>query len=355
MLPQERTGTPALRSNPHGQPSSASFLVALAARGLFRPLTQAVPANQAGLSIIDAVLRGALIASGPRRGVHVTPVDQPFDGNRVRGDWVLGPGVDKDDPPILYIHGGAFAMCSPKTHRGLMGEVSAASRRPVFAVRYRLAPRHPYPAAADDALTAYRWLTCDRPGAPGGGAVAVAGDSAGGQLAVATALGARAHGLPAPDAMLLMSPVLDLTCRLALARDLRCSDPFASAVSAARSLALYAGCADPTDPRISVLDTDLSDMPPTLIQVGGREMLLDDSRRFADRMQLFESSADLQVWRGQIHVFQAMFRVLPEARAALRSAGEFLSGSAERSSTQSALARPIRGDGSSNRRQEPRS
>lgn len=329
MLPREG-GYTALKSDPHGKPSFASILVALAARSLFRPLTQVLPPNQAGLSIMDAVLRAALVGSGPRRGVQVARVDQPFDGNWVRGDWILGPGVDKDCPPILYIHGGAFAMCSPRTHRGLLGELSAASGRPVFAVQYRLAPRHPYPVAADDALNAYRWLTCDRPGGPRGGSVAVAGDSAGGQLAVATALGAHTHGLPAPDAMLLMSPVLDLTCQLALARDLRRRDPFASALSAARSLGLYVGCADPTDPRISVLDADLRDMPPTLIQVGGREMLLDDARRFADRMQLFESSVKLQVWRGQIHVFQAMFRVLPEARAALRSAGVFLSGSGTR-------------------------
>lgn len=301
----------------------------MSARVLFRPLTQVLPPNQAGLSIMDAVLRTALIASGPRRAVRVTPVDERFDGDRVRGDWVIGPDVDRDSAPILYIHGGAFAMCSPKTHRGLLGELSAASRRPVFAVRYRLAPRHPYPAAADDTLTAYRWLTCSGRDAPGSGSAAVAGDSAGGQLAVATALGARANGLPPPDAMLLMSPVLDLTCQLALARDLRRRDPFASAVSAARGLGLYVGGADPTDPRVSVLDADLCDMPPTLVQVGGREMLLDDARRFADRMQQFESSVELQVWRGQIHVFQALFRVLPEARAALCSAGEFLSRSSK--------------------------
>lgn len=317
-----------MTSDPQHQPSMASFLVATAARGLFRPLTQALPANQLGLSIMDRVLRAALVASGPRGGVRVTKIDCPFDGERVRGDWIIGPDVDKDDPPILYIHGGAFSMCSPKTHRGLLGELSVASGRPVFAVQYRLAPEHPYPAAADDSLTAYRWLTCGDRAASVGGSVAVAGDSAGGQLAVATALGARTHGLPMPDAMLLMSPVLDLTCQLALARDLRRRDPFASAVSAARSLGLYVGCADPTDPRVSVLDADLHGMPPTLIQVGGREMLLDDARRFADRMRLSESSVELQVWRGQIHVFQAMFRLLPEAPAAISSGGKFLSRSA---------------------------
>ncbi|MGK2869921.1 MAG: alpha/beta hydrolase [Mycobacterium sp.] len=304
-------------------PSTASHLVAATARRVLRPLTQVIPANEHGLAVMDRVLRGTLVVSRPRREISVEKVDTPFAGERVRGDWVKAANVAPDAPPILYIHGGAFSMCSPETHRGLISELSAAARRPVFAVRYRLAPRYPFPAAADDALTAYRWLT-EEGMAKSSGTVALAGDSAGGQLAAATAIGAREHRLPAPDAMLLMSPVLDLTCRLAMDRDLRRRDPFASAISASRTLGLYVAGADPADPRVSVLDADLTDMPPTLIQVGGREMLLDDSRGFADRLQAAGVSSQLQVFRGQIHVFQAMFRLLPEAREALRLSGEFL-------------------------------
>ncbi|SLE09493.1 Putative esterase/acetyl hydrolase [Mycobacteroides abscessus subsp. massiliense] len=139
-------------------PSLTSYLIATSARGVLRPLTQALPSNQYGLAVMDRVLRAALIASRPRPGLRVRLVDTVFAGDRVRGDWVVAPNVNPDGPPILYIHGGAFSMCSPKTHRGLLGELSAASLRPVFAVRYRLAPRYPYPAAADDALRAYRWL-----------------------------------------------------------------------------------------------------------------------------------------------------------------------------------------------------
>lgn len=315
-------------------PSMASHLVAATARRFLRPLTQVIPANEHGLAVMDRVLRGTLVVSRPRREISVEKVDTPFAGERVRGDWVKAANVAPDAPPILYIHGGAFSMCSPETHRGLISELSAAARRPVFAVRYRLAPRYPFPAAADDALTAYRWLTEERTaatssgtvssGTVSSGTVALAGDSAGGQLAAATAIGAREHRLPTPDAMLLMSPVLDLTCRLAMDRDLRRRDPFASAISASRTLGLYVAGADPADPRVSVLDADLTDMPPTLIQVGGREMLLDDSRVFADRLQAAGVSSQLQVFRGQIHVFQAMFRLLPEAREALRLSGEFL-------------------------------
>ncbi|MEU0499399.1 alpha/beta hydrolase [Mycobacterium sp. NPDC006124] len=310
-------------------PSMASHLVAATARRVLRPLTQVIPANQHGLAVMDRVLRGTLVVSRPRPGISVEKVDTLFAGEHVRGDWIKAANVVPDAPPILYIHGGAFSMCSPETHRGLISELSAAARRPVFAVRYRLAPRHPFPAAAEDALTAYRWLTEKGTAATSSstaspGTVALAGDSAGGQLAAATAIGAREHRLPAPDAMLLMSPVLDLTCHLAIDRDRRRRDPFASAISASRTLGLYVRGADPADPRVSVLDADLTDMPPTLIQVGGREMLLDDSRVFADRLQAAGVSSQLQVFRGQIHVFQAMFRLLPEAREALRLSGEFL-------------------------------
>lgn len=144
---------------------------------------------------------------------------------------------------------------------------------------------------------------------------------------MATALGARAVGLPLPDAMLLMSPVLDLRCELARAREIRRRDPFASAQSAARALDLYVGGADRGDPRLSVLDADLTSMPPILIQVGGREMLIDDSRRLAERLQSAGSHVEIQVYRGQIHVFQAMFRILPEARDAIHRAGRFLEAS----------------------------
>jgi acetyl esterase/lipase len=159
--------------------------------------------------------------------------------------------------------------------------------------------------------------------------VAIAGDSAGGQLAVATSLGALAHRSPPPDGMLLMSPVVDLTCQLAMARETRRRDPFASARSATRALSLYVGDAHPTDPRVNVLAADLTGLPPTLIQVGGREMLLDDSRQLAERMRAAGASVRLQVFRGQIHVFQALFRLLPEARHALHLSGAFLTDRAE--------------------------
>lgn len=300
-------------------PSAASRGVFALSRTLMRPVAAVLPSNRAGIAGLDAILRGFLaVASRPRRGLHIDPVDIGVGGGRVVGEWVRAEGVDPHGPALLYLHGGAFVTCSPRTHRGLTGELSAASGRPVFAVRYRKAPRYPFPAAADDALRAYAWLTAT------GRPVAIGGDSAGGQLAVATTLGARRHRLPRPAAVLLNSPALDLTGALARARDARRRDAFAPARRIAPAFELYLGDADRSDQRVSVLQADLVGFPPTLIHVGGTEMLLDDSRVLARRLGAAGAEVQLRVTPGQIHVFPALFRLLPEARAALHDSGRFL-------------------------------
>lgn len=297
-------------------PSKALFALS---RAVMRPVAGMLPDNAAGVAGLDAILRVFLAAaSPPRRGLTITPVDTAFGADRVRGEWVCAPGVDPNGPAVLYIHGGAFVACSPRTHRGLIGELSASSERPVFAVEYRKAPRHRFPCAADDALAAYAWLSST------GRAVAVAGDSAGGQLAVATTLSARRHGLPDPAAVLLFSPALDLTGALALALDGRRRDAFAPARRVAPVFALYVGDADPCEELLSVLDADLAGFPPTMIHVGSTEMLLDDSRRLAQCLRTAGAAVSLHVTRGQIHVFPAMFRFVPEARTAIRQSGAFL-------------------------------
>ena len=284
-----------------------------------RPLAGVLPGNPVGVAGLDATLRVFLAAaSAPRRGLRIEPVDMTGADGRIRGEWVCAPGVEPDGPAVLYIHGGAFVACSPRTHRGLIGELSAAAGRPVFAVEYRKAPVHPFPHAVEDAVRAYRWLTAS------GRVVAVAGDSAGGQLAVATTLAACRRDLPAPTAVLLFSPALDLTGELAVSRDLRRRDAFAPARRVGATFAFYIGDTDPRHELLDVLNADVSGFPPTMIHVGGTEMLLDDARLFAEKLRSVGAAVSLHVARGQIHVFPAMFRTIPEARTALRHSGDFL-------------------------------
>ncbi|OBK17592.1 hypothetical protein A5636_22540 [Mycobacterium asiaticum] len=304
---------------PDARPSRRSKALFAVSRSTMRPLAGVLPGNSLGVAGLDATLRVFLAAaSAPRRGLRITPVDVPGPDGRIRGEWVCAPGVDPGAAAVLYIHGGAFVACSPRTHRGLIGELSAEARRPVFAVEYRKAPLYPFPHAVEDAARAYHWLTAS------GRAVAVAGDSAGGQLAVATTLAARRRGLPAPAAVLLFSPALDLTGGLASSRDLRRRDAFAPARRVGSTFAFYIGDTDPRHELLDVLHADVAGFPPTMIHVGGTEMLLDDARTFAAQLRKAGAAASLHVARGQIHVFPAMFRTIPEARTALREGGEFL-------------------------------
>lgn len=301
------------------RPSRQSRALFALSRSTMRPLAGVLPGNPMGVAGLDATLRVFLAAaSAPRRGLRIEPVDMSGVDGRIRGEWVCAAGVDPGGPAVLYIHGGAFVACSPRTHRGLIGELSAAAGRPVFAVEYRKAPLYPFPHAVDDAVRAYRWLTAS------GRPVAVAGDSAGGQLAVATTLAARRQGLPAPTAVLLFSPALDLTGGLAVSRDRRRRDAFAPARRVGATFAFYIGEADPRHELLDVLNADVDGFPPTMIHVGGTEMLLDDARSFAARLGAAGAAVSLHVARGQIHVFPAMFRAIPEARTALRHSGDFL-------------------------------
>lgn len=313
------------------QPSVASHGAALASRVLLRPISVLAPGNRVGALMAQLSLSSTMRAlAPPRRGTRVDPVRERFDDGWVVGEWVRAPGVPATGPAVLYLHGSAFVACSPRTHRGLVAELSAASGRPFFVVDYRLAPRHPFPAAVHDAARAHRWLLAGAPDQP----MAVAGDSAGAQLALTTTLLARDSDLAMPSAALLLSPCLDLTMAAALMRDRRARDPFASAAGGRRILEMYTRGANPADPHLAVLGADFTDFPPTLIQAGGREMLLDDARSLADRLTAAGRECALEIWRGQIHVFPALYRVLPEARLAIEHAGEFLNDHVDRGPTE---------------------
>lgn len=245
----------------------------------------------------------------PPRGVRFR--DDRIGG--VAGEWAEAGG----DKPLLYLHGGGFVGCSPQTHRPLTGAFALRGFR-VFAPDYRLAPEHPFPAAVEDSVAAWRGFA-ERVGKP----AAVAGDSAGGNLAAVLTLLVK-NEARRPAGAVLFSPATDMTGGggswfTNSARDPMFTDQLANLVD------FYLAGADPRDPRASPLLGDLSGLPPMLLHVGESEMLRDDSVRFAEAAQKAGSPVSLKVWDSAPHVWQFMHGFLPEARRSLDEAAAFLS------------------------------
>lgn len=226
------------------------------------------------------------------------------------------------DGALLYLHGGGYALCSPSMYRDLTSRISAASRMKVYVLDYRLAPKHPFPAALEDSLGAYQHLL-DEGLAPH--KICIAGDSAGGGLTLATLLSLRDKERPLPKAAVLLSPWVDLTCE--------CDSIIANAPydylpidSLPKMARLYTDESNLREPLISPLFADLHDLPPLLVQSGGAEMLLSENLKLVENARQAGVHVSLEVKDGMFHVWQAFARFLPEGRAAIASVGNFLRG-----------------------------
>ncbi|GGL91426.1 alpha/beta hydrolase [Streptomyces fumigatiscleroticus] len=222
---------------------------------------------------------------------------------------------------LLYLHGGGYVLGSPHTHAGLVGELARRARIRTTSLEYRLAPEHPFPAAVEDGLAAYRALL---DGGTDPRELALAGDSAGGGLAIATLLAAREAGLPQPAAVAVMSPWTDLTLSGDSISSKEEIDPVFTADRVRTFADRYLGDRDRTHPLASPVLADLTGLPPMLVQVGSYEMLLDDAVRLAGRAGAADVDVTLQVWPRAPHVFQHQYGHLDAADAALDRAARFL-------------------------------
>jgi acetyl esterase/lipase len=257
----------------------------------------------------------------------------PVGAGRVRGEWVSAPGADPSRR-VLYIHGGAFTTGSPLSHRRLTSEFAKMTGGVVFAVDYRLMPEHRRVDGIEDCRAAYRRLLDHGPGgASPASKVWVAGDSAGGNLALALAAWVRDAGLRAPDGVVAFSPFTDTTLgspslRANLARDAMLGPLFGALAkfpdTLLRWLMWIRNRINPRDARISPAHGDLARLPPTLVQASEAEMLRDDARRYVNRAVAAGSPARLQTWDHMVHVWQIFHRELPEAREALEEVRKFL-------------------------------
>jgi epsilon-lactone hydrolase len=227
---------------------------------------------------------------------------------------------EPDDPPtVLHLHGGGYVLGSAFGYAPLAGALALAAETGVLVPDYRLAPEHPFPAAIDDAVSAYRWML-DRGAAPGD--LTIAGDSAGGGLVVSVLLTLKREGLPQPGGAVLMCPWVDLAVELRDDETMR------------KSAAAYLGGHPADDPIASPLGADLTGLPPLLIQAGTGDDRLADANALTDHARAHGVDARLELYPVDAHVFQMFWSFLPEAKEALQAAGRYVRDSELRENRQ---------------------
>lgn len=270
-------------------------------------------------------LRGALKRSARR--LFIDPPDlrtQPARAPSADG-WVpvawASAGPVRRDRILLYLHGGAFALGAPETHRHLAADIAGRAGARAVLPDYRLAPEHPFPAALNDVYSVYRWLL-DTGYAPD--RIALAGDSAGGNLVAGVVQMAARDGAPPPACMAFLSPFADMRLTAhSLKRNAR-RDPFLPASRLPDVVGGYLDGASPEDPLASVVLGAYRDPPPALIQVGAGEILKDDAEALAARLRDCGGDVRLEVWRGAPHVWQIWRGRAVEADQAIARIGAFI-------------------------------
>lgn len=257
----------------------------------------------------------------PADAIHPFPDDvqvTAVDAGRVPAHWLDAPGVDPDRT-LLFLHGGGFQFGSLVSDGELASRLGRAAGMRVLFPEYRLAPEHPFPAALDDVRSAWRWLRADR--GFDAASLALAGDSAGGGLAVSLMVATRDDGGALPAAAVLLSPTVDLTSSGASIAERVDEDPISTPEFLKQLASDYLQGADPRNPSASPLFAPLAGLPPLLIQVGTADLLLSDAQRLAEAAEAAGVPVTLQVGEGLPHVYQLNAGTPEAAEATERIAG----------------------------------
>lgn len=248
------------------------------------------------------------------------PKDVAF--SKLNADGIPGELIDVVRPRngiMLYLHGGAYAVGSVNVHREFLARLTKACQIKVLAIDYRLAPEHPFPAALEDTLSAYQWLISQDYDPSH---IVIAGDSAGGGLAIATLIALRDSKMPLPACAVCISPWLNLDSNGD--EDKNVIDPFLNSKILGIYSRYYAGESETTNPLISPMFADLRGLPPILIQAGTNEILLAQIKQFYEKARLANIKIGLDCWQGLFHVFQ-IIPFIPETTLSLEKIANFIS------------------------------
>lgn len=240
--------------------------------------------------------------------------------DKLIGEWVFYPYQDLNRT-ILYLHGGGFVMGSVRTHRGIGSRIARSAAAKMLLIDYRLAPENRFPAAVNDTVHAYEWLL-NQGYDPR--KIVIAGDSAGGNLAMSALITLRDKGRPMPAAAVLISPWLDMEASGQSMRENALTDYLVRRDRLLEKASAYLGDTNPRHPLASPIHADLRGMPPMMIHVSNTEALLDDSKKLEIKAQEDGVEVSLQVWANMLHAWHFFAPVLPEGRQAIRIIGQFI-------------------------------
>lgn len=242
--------------------------------------------------------------------------------NGKRAEWLVPSSTaEKSLTTILYLHGGGYITGSVFTHRALCASIAKKTDVRLLFLEYRLAPEHPFPAALEDAVDAYRWLL--NQGIPPE-QIALVGDSAGGGLCISTTLMLRDHQIPLPVAIACISPWVDLLHSGASHQKNASLDPLLMTAEAKEAALQYTDSSNLRNPYVSPIYANLQGLPPVLIQVGSDEILLDDAVTLSKKLEEAKGEVQLRIWQGMWHVWHITGGVLPEAGKAILEIRDFL-------------------------------
>lgn len=278
-------------------------------------LLQATPPEEQTIGELRESTQRMMAGFGPDPDTRI----EPFQIGQIPAFWVFAPHATKHHV-ILFLHGGGFNAGSVHTHLDLMGRISKATQCYVLGIDYRLAPEHPFPAALDDCLYTYRWLVKNSCQAH---RVAVIGASCGGGLALSLFLTLKLSGDPLPAAGVCLSPWVDLALESGSLDTNRDKDIVRKS-RLRRAVEMYIRDQNPKNPLISPLHGDLRNLPPLLLQVGSRELLLDEVKALAEQIRHAGGNVVLEIWEDMIHCWQLYASRIPEGQDAIQRIASYV-------------------------------